>query len=231
MITEVIILAGGKGSRLRSVVSDIPKPMALVADKPFLEYLLQYLSSQGISKVVLSVGYKAYLISSYFGDNYKGMHIQYAEEEKPLGTGGAVAMAMKKTSGDSVFVLNGDTLSKISFNEMSVQHDNNIADATIAVKFMKDASRYGTVEVGKTGRINNFIEKRISKGFINTGVYIFSRKWFHSVIPNEISFSLEQDVLEKGLKNSALYAFQSEGYFIDIGIPKDYHRAQKEIIL
>lgn len=230
MTTEAIILAGGKGSRLKSVVSDVPKPMALISNKPFLEYLLNYLMTQGIQKVVFSVGYKAQVVSDYFGEKYKGICLDYEVEKEPLGTGGAIALAMNKISGDSVYVLNGDTLSKTSLKEMSIQHVENGSDVTIATKFISNSTRYGTLNI-EGGRVTRFLEKKESSGFINTGVYLFSKNWFNRVKPNQNRFSLERDILEKELEKSSVYAFLSEGYFIDIGIPEDYQRAQDEVSL
>jgi D-glycero-alpha-D-manno-heptose 1-phosphate guanylyltransferase len=141
---EAIILAGGAGTRLKSVVKDIPKPMALVAEKPFLEYLLSYLENYGIEHVILSVGYNWKVISDHFKSQYGSMKISYAVEDKPLGTGGGIRLALEKVKGDNTFILNGDTFFKVNLHDLSEFHFAHGADMSITVKRKKDFFRYGT---------------------------------------------------------------------------------------
>lgn len=217
---QAIILAGGFGTRLQSVVSDVPKPMAPICNKPFLYYLLDDLAKQGFKKVVLAVGYKKEYIIDYFGTNFKGMEICYSIEEEPLGTGGCVKKAMSLISDEFVFVLNGDTMFNIDFNKMSKL--NNIS---IACKKMFDFNRYGEVNI-LNNKIVSFQEKKyVKEGYINGGIYYLPKSIFNKFdLPNK--FSLEKDFFESYINELDILAFLSDDYFIDIGIPDDFNKAQ-----
>jgi D-glycero-alpha-D-manno-heptose 1-phosphate guanylyltransferase len=226
---EAIILAGGFGTRLKGIVSDVPKSMALINGKPFLEYLLNYLTGQGISKAILSVGYKKELIQSYFKDQYKTISIKYAIEDDPLGTGGGIKNAFAMVEGDMALTLNGDSLFRIDFQAMLKQHVANEAEISMALKFLEDTSRFGTVTFDGGKRISGFLEKSgdTGSGYINGGIYLINTAFFKT---NEFpeKFSIEKDCFEKDFEKTRIYGYLSRGYFLDIGIPEDYQKAQDE---
>jgi D-glycero-alpha-D-manno-heptose 1-phosphate guanylyltransferase len=225
---EAIILAGGFGTRLKSVIADIPKPMAPVQGKPFLEYLLEYLNTAGIGRVILSVGYKYEVIEEYFGDRYKDVSLAYSIEDSPLGTGGAIKKSFEMAESEELLILNGDTFFKVSLNEFYQHHKECDAHMTLSLKPMRDFERYGTVET-RDGRIVRFIEKQYREsGDINAGVYFAKKGLFDGFNLSE-AFSFETDFLEKYLDTLMVYSYGEDSYFIDIGIPEDYERAQKEL--
>ena len=225
---EAIILAGGIGTRLKTLVKDIPKPMAPIGEKPFLEYLLNYLHGYGIKHVILSVGYKWEIIREYFGNDHRSMKISYAVEEEPLGTGGGIRLAMTYLEGVHTFILNGDTFFQVDLNDLSEFYFAHKADLSMAVKRMHNFSRYGSVELDVC-KVSGFREKKpLRAGFINGGVYATSKYLFDPFEFPE-KFSFEQDVLTKQLKNLKICAMNSPGYFIDIGIPSDYELAIRQL--
>jgi D-glycero-alpha-D-manno-heptose 1-phosphate guanylyltransferase len=228
---EAIILAGGFGTRLQPVVSDIPKSMAVINGRPFLEYLLDYLILQGINKVVLSVGYKSEIIHDHFKDNYKSVEISYAVEQEPLGTGGGIRLAFWKVEGQRAIILNGDSLFRLDYNSMIAHHLKRKADATLALRKMDNTGRYGRVDLNRNKRIILFTEKneKAGPGFINGGVYIIDKSflmepWFRG------KFSIEKDCFERYYSESKMYGFPADGYFLDIGIPEDYLKAQHDFV-
>jgi len=222
---EAIILAGGMGTRLQKVVPDVPKPMAPVSGKPFLYHLLKWLEEFNVGKVVISAGYKADVIKRYFGDSFNLMSLVYAVEEKPLGTGGAVTFAARLISGSGYLIINGDTWFPIDLDRFWSFHSKSENNFSIALKRMKDFSRYGTVECnGDT--ITRFNEKKYCKeGLINGGIYLAEKDFVESRKPQEV-FSLEKDLLEKEAASGLIKCHIFEDPFIDIGIPEDYHEAQ-----
>ena len=223
---EAIILAGGFGTRLREVVPDLPKPMAPVADKPFLAWQLDYLIKLGVSRFILSVGYKAQVIRNYFGDEYQGAAIVYAEETEPLGTGGAIQYALREATQERVFILNGDTLCEANLASLRVLNINNPNGVGIVVKYVENAGRYGAITLDKESNlVTTFGEKSSSApGFINAGIYDVPADLFTN-ITIQPPFAFETAVIEKlVLKN--LYACHAGEFFIDIGIPEDFTKAQ-----
>lgn len=229
MISEVIVLAGGFGTRLKGVIKDIPKPMAPINNKPFLEYLLNYLVQFNISRVILSVGYKHKLIQNYFHNKYKNIDIEYAIENEPLGTGGGIFNAMQYITIDKIIIINGDTFFNINLFDFYDFHTSLKSDLTIALKKMYKFDRYGTVKM-QNHRIIDFQEKQYTNtGFINGGIYACNKKLFHNKI-KQPKFSFEKDFMEKYVKKMNIIGFKSEDYFIDIGVPADYERAQNELI-
>jgi D-glycero-alpha-D-manno-heptose 1-phosphate guanylyltransferase len=226
---EAIILAGGFGTRLKSVVSDIPKPMAPVNEKPFLCYLLDYLKKNDVNKVILSVGYKYKKIVDYFGFKYKDIILEYAIEEEPLGTGGAIKKAVSNVKQENVFVLNGDTFFNISLHSLHRIHISYNSDLTISLKPMKNYDRYGSV-ICRNNKVVGFEEKHFKKaGDINGGIYILKT----SVLLNldmPAKFSFESDFMEKKVRELKMFAYKTDQYFIDIGIPEDYEKARKELL-
>jgi D-glycero-alpha-D-manno-heptose 1-phosphate guanylyltransferase len=229
-----IVLAGGLGTRLRSVISDLPKPMAPVAGKPFLHYIFLYLQKQGITDAVLSVGYKSEVIQEFFGDKYAGINIRYAVENEPLGTGGGIRQAMSLIDSDA-FVLNGDTFFDVDLSVLHEFYTKSSSDITLALKRMYHFDRYGTVEIGNQERVLQFHEKQYrADGLINGGVYVLSKNLFRKVEAIEEAmlpqkFSFEKDILEKHLLPLHYHGKEFKGYFIDIGIPEDYDKAQQDL--
>ncbi|MGZ3756173.1 MAG: nucleotidyltransferase family protein [Mucilaginibacter sp.] len=221
---EVIMLAGGMGTRLRNVISNIPKPMAPIGDKPFLEFLLQWLAGYRVSSVILSTGYKAEVISDYFGDNFNNMSLLYAHEEEPLGTGGAILNAMKLSVENDVVIINADTYFPINLDDLSHFHNSAQTNISVALKPMNNFDRYGTVNLdGDT--IVSFNEKQYcDEGLINGGIYMVNKKFlFGKKLP--LKFSFEKEVLEKEAGTSNLKGVIYTAPFIDIGIPEDYSKA------
>ena len=226
---EAIVLAGGFGTRLQEVVSDVPKSMAPVNNRPFLEYLFDDLISQDVGKVILSVGYKHEVISGHFGDRYRSLELHYSVENEPLGTGGGVRLALWKTEGLHVLVMNGDSLFRFDYRAMMEYHLRKKADATLALRKMKDTGRYGRVTLNSAGRINGFEEKGRSPGagYINGGVYVLAKPFLMD--PDYRGrFSLEKDCFERFYPESKFYGYKTDGFFLDIGIPGDYLKAQHE---
>jgi len=228
---KAIILAGGLGTRLRSVISEMPKPMASVAGHPFLEILISRLQLNGISEITLSVGYQYEMIQEYFGSDYNNTVINYVIEETPLGTGGALKKAMELYKADEeIFVLNGDTFLDINYTHMMNEFVISNADVGIALKTMPDAYRYGRVVLDQNNEITAFEEKGSHEpGLINAGIYIL-RPSFFDTFDLDLKFSLEKDCFVKYLNRINYYPYITDNYFIDIGIPEDYKRAQSELI-
>ncbi len=226
---EAIVLAGGLGTRLQAMLPDIAKCMAPVNGKPFLTYVLDYLIIQDISKVILSVGFRKEHIINCFGDKYSSLSIDYTIENEPLGTGGAIKLAMNQVNGRNAFVINGDTYFVPDLKQMQETHEKCSADITIAVKQISETGRYGTVIIDKNGAITDFREKdpNIGFGLINGGIYLINNK----VLDNftEDKFSLENDVFKKSCKSLKMQAFQTDSFFLDMGIPDDYAKAQNMI--
>jgi len=223
---EAIILAGGLGTRLRGVLLGIPKCMAPVHGKPFLTYILDYLVNQKINKVILSVGYRKDHIINYFGKQYQSIEIDYAVENEPLGTGGAAKHAFNQCSQEDVFIINGDTYFTPDLQALESLHRHSYADITIAVKQLAETSRYGLIRADETGRITNFREKdRVTgSGWINGGIYLINKRIFKEFSSQK--FSLENDVFKTSCSIFQIQAFQTDAFFLDIGIPEDYARAQ-----
>ena len=223
---ECVVLAGGKGTRLRSVVSDLPKCMAPVAGRPFLAWLLDDLREAGFDHIILSLGYKHEAVEAWVASRPDRDSITCVVEEEPLGTGGGVRLALRQAREDAVFILNGDTFFGIDYPAMQAFHRQSGAQATLALKPLRDFDRYGEVTLDGEGRITAFREKRpCAEGLINGGVYLLQRDAL-AEMPER--FSLEKDYFEPKAESAGLAGFRSEGYFIDIGIPADYARAQRD---
>lgn len=229
---DVIILAGGLGTRLRSVVNEVPKCMASVAGNPFLFYLLKYLTRyKEVENVILSVGYLREVIFRWIDENASEFPFTfaYAVEEEPLGTGGGIRLALSKTASDEVLVLNGDTFFDVDITELSAAGKSvNTPAITLALKMMSHFDRYGTVALSADNAIISFNEKTFCEsGLINGGVYLINKNELDmSHLPNKFSF--EKEVLEKEASRHTLYGVRQDGYFIDIGIPDDYAKANVE---
>lgn len=230
-VTEAIFLAGGFGTRLQSVVADVPKPMAIINKKPFLHYLITFYAKQGVEHIVLSTGYLHEVVSNYFGNVYNEVQISYAVEDHPLGTGGAIKKSLELTDTDYVFVANGDTMFRVDLMSITQFHKKHNADFTLVTREVEDVSRYGSVIMDSNNKIIGFEEKNSAagKGFINGGVYLINKSFLNSFKFPE-KFSIEKDFFEKHYNDGAFYGKPCHNYFIDIGIPEDYHRAQKEFV-
>jgi len=229
MVKEAIILAGGLGTRLRSVVSDRPKCMAPVADQPFLKYVIRYLLSQGIEKFIFSLGYKHEIIEEFLNNEFPTLYGQCSVEPEPLGTGGAIYLACKRARDNNVLVVNGDTLFKAALKKASSFHLENNADCTLLLKPMQNFDRYGSVELDDDYAVKSFKEKRFfHTGDINAGIYILNVEQFiDQDFPEKFSF--EKDYLEKHYAEKKIFGLIEDRYFIDIGIPEDFQRAQEEL--
>ena len=221
---EAIILAGGLGTRLRPVVSDVPKPMAPVADKPFLYHLIQYVIKQGVTRVILSIGYKGDVIIDYFNHNPCGIEISFAFETEPLGTGGAIVNGMQKCHGDSILVLNGDTFFAMDYSAFIETYNKFTTPVSMALRYLKQNKRYGQA-VLQNGYIVKFESAGDNEpGWINAGIYLIRKNLFDGFdLPEKFSF--EQDFIEANIQKLNPVGHQSDAAFIDIGIPDDYQRA------
>lgn len=230
---EVIILAGGLGTRLRTVVSEVPKCMAPVAGKPFLWYLLKYLTRYDVSRIILSVGYLREVIYKWI-DEVKGdfpFEFEYAVEEVPLGTGGGIKLALGKATINDVIVLNGDTFFDVNLNELMEAHRFCSSAVTLALKPMQEFDRYGCVIIDEADkRIVEFKEKEYCKeGMINGGVYVINcLEPIFEGLPEKFSF--ETSVFEPQCKLGKLLGVVQNGYFIDIGVPEDYQKANEQFV-
>lgn len=222
---EGIILAGGFGTRLQSEVSDVPKCMAEVAGKPFLSYLFDYAIAQKFDHIILALGYKADIVIDWISHQRCPFEISYVIEEAPLGTGGAITYALGKVSNKDVFVINGDTFFDVDTHALLEFHRTKQADISITLKPMTDFDRYGSVTTDENNRITLFNEKKYCpEGLINGGIYIIDRQLFNKLsLPDKFSF--EKDVMESQLQNIGIFGFEQDHYFIDIGIPSDFEKA------
>ena len=228
---QAILLAGGLGTRLRSVVSDRPKPMALIGEKPFMEYVVHELSRHGITDIIFAVGYKGSMVEEYFGDGSgfaapdgTPITVHYAYEEELLGTAGAIKNAGRFVTEDSFFVLNADTFYQIDYGRLNTLRQEGGLDMTMVLREVPDVSRYGRA-VLQNGKLTAFNEKTEESrpGTINGGIYLISRKLIDEIPEGKVS--LENDMIPRWLKEGkALGGFVNDGYFIDIGIPEDYYK-------
>jgi len=227
---KAIILAGGFGTRLRERVPDLPKPMAPVVGRPFLEYLLDRLIAGGVTEIILSVGYQADAIQSHFGNTYQTASLEYAIEHEPLGTGGAIALAINQygSHNEPVLVLNGDTFLDIDYGELIQWHGKQPGQVSMVLREVPDVARYGSVLVEKE-YVTGFLEKGQSgPGLINAGVYIIQPGVFEAFGLTG-KFGIEAEFLQRHCGELSPRAFLTDAYFIDIGVPDDYDRAQIEL--
>lgn len=229
-VTEAIILAGGLGTRLRDAVPDLPKCMAPVNGHPFIAYVIKQLQSQGISRFIFSLGYRSEAFTRFINETLPEGSYKLVVEKEPLGTGGAIRFAMNHAVTEDIVVVNGDSIFATDIAAQYDLHRQRKSACTLALKPMKDFDRYGVVEMDPDQRIVHFREKQAyAKGLINGGVYIINKAEFTAISFPE-KFSFETDYLQKYYKEQLIYGIEQEGYFIDIGIPEDYQRAQKELV-
>lgn len=230
MMTTAIILAGGLGTRLRSIISDVPKPMALINDRPFLAHQLDYWIAQGVKRFILSVGYKHEIIVSFFGTTYKGAVIDYVIEQEPLGTGGALLLAAQKVQDNSSFLLlNGDTYFGVNLERLMYFAEENKADWCLSLfNTANKNSRYMGIDISSDGRINSLnSDNNKDNVLVNGGVYWVRKSALASYTIPTTQVSLETIILPEALKSQQrLFGLECSEKFIDIGIPEDYHRSQ-----
>ncbi|MDR6564794.1 MULTISPECIES: nucleotidyltransferase family protein [unclassified Arcicella] len=228
---DVVVLAGGLGTRLRGVIKDMPKPMAMVKDKPFLEHLLNWVTKYPINKIILATGYKSEIIESYFGDFFNGIPLEYSIEDTPLGTGGAIIKSLSVCSSQKVLIINGDSYFPIDINQMNEFFSSHNSKFTIALKRMFEFERYGSVTIDtESCDIIQFNEKKYcSEGLINAGIYLIDKEFLlKNSYPEKFSFETEVLEVESKLGNLKGQIFSVD--FIDIGIPEDYKRAGDFIV-
>ncbi len=222
---EAIILAGGLGTRLRAVVSDVPKPLAPVAGRPFLAWLLDRLAAHGMRRVVLATGYLADRVEAVVGPRWAGMEVSYSVEAAPLGTGGALRQAAACLQGDAVHVLNGDTWLDYAPAALEAAAVRACAPMAIALASVDDVARYGAVEM-RDGFAVGFREKgEGGAGWINAGCYFLTAEAL-GALPALEAFSFEREVLQPRAAAHEVAAFVQTAGFIDIGVPDDYAKAQ-----
>lgn len=218
-----VVLAGGLGTRLRSVVADRPKPLAEIAGRPFLEYVLDQVRRAGITEVVLSTGHRAELVEAAFGNGSAlGMSISYSVEREPLGTAGALRQLRPRLGGMPLLVMNGDSYFDVPLDELITFHGSRPATVSMALRAVEDAGRYGSVRLGEAGRVIEFVEKRAAgePGVINGGIYIFGPDVL-GLIPDLTPLSLEREVFP-ALIDRGIFGRTFEGFFVDIGLPSEY---------
>lgn len=230
MTRECIVLAGGLGTRLRSVVADKPKCMAPLGEHPFLYYLLQYLHKQGINHVVLSLGYLSEQVINWCNSITLPLRVSFTVETEPLGTGGGIINALSAVKGNEIFIVNGDTYFDVDLASFNNFHQAHQSPLSLALKPMKQFDRYGSIQLDEHQQITRFHEKKYcEEGVINGGIYRTSAGFLQSLALPE-KFSFEKEVLEPGAQAGKLYGFISDTYFIDIGIPDDYEAAKKVLV-
>lgn len=230
MLKTAIILAGGFGTRLQRVVNDVPKPMAPINGIPFLNYQLNYLKHYGIKKIILSVGYLSEKIKNFYQSAFNGLELSYVIEDTPLGTGGGIRLAMQSADDDLVLVLNGDSFFDLNIHTFFELHKQSLAQLSLALRQVNDAARYGTILSNASQQIISFKEKNNipHAGTINAGVYILNKNIYLENTKSNLNFSIEKDFFETHLQELIIKGFEFNGYFIDIGIPEDYEKAQHD---
>jgi D-glycero-alpha-D-manno-heptose 1-phosphate guanylyltransferase len=225
---QAIILAGGKATRLQTVLKDIPKALARIRNTPFLDYLLQFLNQQGVHHFIFSLGHQHQQVVDYLHAKEKTWTYNCVIEEQALGTGGAIKKALTFATDQHVWVINADTYLELNMRSMYQQHIKNKAMATIALKEMEHFDRYGLVNMDDRQCIYSFEEKRTcEKGLINAGFFIVNKDRFLENAPSSEVFSVEKDFFQLQLSNNSIYGFKTDGFFIDIGIPEDFDKAQQ----
>lgn len=223
-----LILVGGLGTRLRAALSGVPKPMAPVHGRPFLEHLLMRLKAASITKIILCVGFRAEMIEEYFGDGARfGLQIEYSRERELLGTAGAMALARPLVKTENFLLLNGDCYNEVDYHTLMESHQSTSqATATIVATHAENRARYGSLKLGSHSQIIGFREKGADAGagLINAGAYALNRRVFEEIPAGEVC-SLEHQVFPRLIEKGELFAFVNSGSFIDIGLPEDWQRA------
>jgi NDP-sugar pyrophosphorylase family protein len=221
------VLAGGLGTRLRSVIADRPKVLAPVAGRPFLAHLLERLERAGVRQSVLLVGFKAEMVRDAFGERFGAMTVEYSIETEPLGTAGALRLALPGLVNPTVLLMNGDSFCDVDLRAFLHCHRSHAGGATITLTHVDNAARFGRVHVDETERVLRFDEKdpKPAPGWINAGIYLFERELVETIATGK-ALSLERDVLPKWVASGRVRAFRGGGRFIDIGVPESYCAAE-----
>jgi D-glycero-alpha-D-manno-heptose 1-phosphate guanylyltransferase len=230
---QAIILAGGLGTRLRSVINEQPKTLAPVAGKPFLYWLITYLQKQGVSNFVFSLGYLHEQVELFLKNEFPTLNYQTVVENEPLGTGGAIKLCLNFCSDDAILLANGDTFFDLDIDAFYRNFIETAADCSIALTPMQHFDRYGSVTITSNNIITEFNEKQYCEtGLINTGLVVFKKSVFE-LATNSLGekFSFEKNFIEPNITSLKVTGYIANGYFIDIGIPEDYQKAQTEIPL
>jgi D-glycero-alpha-D-manno-heptose 1-phosphate guanylyltransferase len=228
---DVFILCGGKGKRLKRVSGGIPKPMVRIGKLPFLDIVINYLKRSGFKRLILGIGYKAHFIKKYYNEHkIPGIKIIFSQEDRPLGTGGAVKKARRLIKSKVFLVLNGDSFSEFDAESFIKFYQQKKAKALILLRKEKNKRDFGGITIDKSSAITCFSEKNpeLRNNFINCGVYLFSRNIF-SMMPKNAQFSLEYDFFP-GMAGKGLYGHKKPGFFIDIGTPERYFAAKKHFL-
>lgn len=222
-----VVLAGGLGTRLRSVVNDRPKVLAEIRGQPFLTYLLDQLASAGVRNVVLCTGYLGEQVRATFGDTYDNIRLIYSQESAPLGTAGALRLALPLFKSDSVLVMNGDSYCDVEVRPFRDWHFQREAHASMVLVEVADVGQFGSVEVDPLGKVMGFKEKNMTRraGWINAGVYMVAVSLVES-IPKVGAVSLERTMFPAWIHHG-LYGYRSEGKFLDIGTPEKFALAEQ----
>jgi D-glycero-alpha-D-manno-heptose 1-phosphate guanylyltransferase len=230
MSTEIIILAGGLGTRIKPILGDTPKCLAPIGEQPFLRYVIHYFQSQGIQKFVFSLGHGHTEIETYLSSYKEPLNYMICKEETPLGTGGAVLNALRFTSLPSVWVANGDSFLSASLDPMASFFGMCGAECVVALTEVQDTARYGSVQLATDYKVTGFAEKgNAGKGWINAGIYLLNKRLFTAHEWPE-RFSFEQDYLNAYCATARFFGYRYRNYFIDIGVPEDLQKAQNELI-
>lgn len=221
------ILAGGLGTRLRAAVPNRAKVLAEIRGRPFLAYLLDRLARVGVPRVVLCTGYRGDQVRAEFGDSYDGMALVYSQESSPLGTAGALRLALPLSHSDPVLVINGDSFCDVDLSAFYDWHCARRAEATLVLVQMSDTGRYGCVSMNEDGAILGFDEKSVSgnSGWINAGIYLIARSFIQK-IPKNRTVSLEKEMFPTWI-GRGFYGYPTHGRFLDIGTPEAYKAAKK----
>ncbi len=222
---DCIVLSGGFGTRLSHLLDNKPKTLALINDRPFLIYLLNYLEKYNINKYVFSLGHLSNQIIDFL-DSLESFKYEFVIDPIPLGTGGAIRLAVEKCTDNEILIINADTFFNVNLDNMLLFHFEKKSDCTIALKPLENYDRYGTVDINENLKIKKFEEKNFtSKGLINGGFLILNKNIFINKFILNNPFSFEKDFLEKYLNEINAYGYIADEYFIDIGIPEDYYKA------
>ena len=227
-LTTCCILVGGLGTRLRAALPDLPKPMAPVRGRPFLEYLLADLKKSDIENIVFCVGHQAEKIEEHFGDGARfGLRVEYSRERELRGTAGAVKLAQPLIASEDFLLLNGDCYNDVDFQGLLARHRSTPALATLVAAHLEDRARFGSLKIGEDNRILAFEEKGAATGagYINAGYYALNKSVFDLIPAGEVC-SLERDIFPQILEQKAMFAWKNQGAFIDIGLPEDWRRAE-----
>jgi D-glycero-alpha-D-manno-heptose 1-phosphate guanylyltransferase len=228
---QTIILAGGLGTRLKSVINEHPKTLAPIAGKPFLYWLITYLQKQGVVDFIFSLGYLHEQVELFLKDHFPLLKYQTVVEIEPLDTGGAIKLCLSFCNDEDIMLVNGDTFFELNIASFYRNFIETTSDCSIALTTMQNFDRYGSVTITSDNIITEFNEKKYCEsGLINTGLVLFKKSVFESKVESiGTKFSFEKDFIEPNISNLKVTGYIANGYFIDIGIPSDYHKAQTEI--